>query len=281
MRKVVWGVALLVFASVAQGGGPKAVRRQLEASMQVTGTAEIDATGALTAYALDDAADMPPGIVQLLHERLPGFRFEAVVRGAHAQPVAAKMTLLLVAHRTDAGHYDVRMESARFVDAAQPGSDLVSIASKKPPEYPVEALERNVGGTVYVAVRIDRSGHAVDVAVKQVNLTVVGDDVQMRHWRDVLARPALAAIRQWTFHPPATGPHAGDPEFVGIVPVRYLMDDQQPPRAGHWSQYVRGPVQDIPWLRGDDDGAGDEAVAAGSVGQRGATLKLLTPLDLG
>lgn len=282
MRNVVWCVLLLAFAGMAQGGGPKAVRKQLEASMRITGTAEIDATGALTAYTLDDAADMPRGVVQLLDARLPAFRFAPVVREERAQAVTAKMTLVLVARRTDSDDYDIRMQGARFVDAAQPGSDRVSVASAVFPAYPAEAEQKDITGTAYVAVRIDRGGHAADVAVRQVNLTVIGSDAEVSHWRELLARSALSAIRRWTFYPPTTGPHAGDPEFFGIIPVTYSMKGQHGPRAGQWLQYVRGPVQDIPWLPDDVvQGVGGEAIQAGSVGQRGAALQLLTPPDAG
>ena len=77
------GVLLAVCAATAWASGPQAVRRQLEASMWVTGTVDVDAQGVVTGHKLKDPDKLPPEVVALITQRAPDWLFEPYrVQGA-------------------------------------------------------------------------------------------------------------------------------------------------------------------------------------------------------
>lgn len=288
MRKE-WSVILgWLLVGVAVAGGKSVVAsdtgattQQLEASMLVSGTVSVDANGGVSAYTLYKRAQLPEPVRTLLDQTLPTFRFKAVVRDGQAQAVEAKMSLQVVANQIDPQHIALRLRSARFTEAEPPKTDLISIHHRASLSYPPEALAAGVRGTVYVALRIDRSGHVADVQVQQVNLQVTDTESRMQHWRDVLAENAMAGARRFTFNTPTTGKHAHDEFVTGILPVRYFVFyGEHEPDYGRWDSYVPGPKREIAWLHDDEDqdAANSEAVPDGEFAMTGDSLQLLTPL---
>lgn len=282
MRKGLWGVlaGALVLAGAVGAADKDSKASQIEASMLVSGELSVDATGAVTSYTLDQAEKLPPGVKDLLATALPTFRFEPEVRDGKAQPVRAKMTLQLVAHRLDHDNFELRLRSARFTDKAESDdpSAVASIAQRPRMHYPEAAVMAGVSGTVYLALRFDHTGHVTDVDVSQINLRVDAAPMQLAHWRTMFARSAMADARKIVLFPPRSGPHAGDASFTGILPLTYLWGDQRPAAYGEWDSYVRGPVKDIAWMHGDEDAsANGETVPDGEFAM-GTGMHLLTPL---
>lgn len=259
---------------------------RIEASMRVTGTLSVDATGATTGFTLDKREKLPTPVTQLLDGLLPTFRFKPVVHDGHAVAVETKMGLEVVAHQVDPQHIGLRLRSARFVEGESPMTERAALVHRVPLSYPRQAENAGVQGTVYLALRIDRTGHAADIEVQQVDLKYLGPDDKMQKWRDMLANNAIAGVRQFTFSLPTTGKHAHDAFVTGVLPVQYILDGGgNDPSYGHWNSYVPGPKREIAWLHDDDDdddnGSSSRAVPEGEFAMTGAALHLLTPLDGG
>lgn len=288
MRRIVVVLLGWMLAGGVHAGTDAIARRQIESSMLVSGMVSVDASGAVTAHTLDQRDTVPPPVAQFLDQTLPQFRFKPVEHDGRTQAIEAQMSVQVVVNQVDPQHVALRLRSARFTEAeaataeaTRPSkTDGASIAHRAPIRYPGEAMQEAVSGTVYVAVRFDRSGQVVDAEAQQVNLKITDSESKMRHWREVLGRSTVAAVRRFTFQPPTTGPHAGDVTFTGILPVAFFLDGARPPRYGEWDTYVPGPKQDIAWLHGDDDRDADnsEAVPDGQFAMTGDSLQLLTPL---
>ena len=278
------GACLMACAfSTLAGGGVAAIRKQVEASMLLTGTIEIAADGSVSGHVLDHPDKLEAGVIGLVDRTLPTWRFEPVVEDGKAHRATAKMSLLLVANRLDADRFTMRIRSANFVDTNEAPESKLSSKRLEPPRYPVDAFRDGVSGTTYAIVRVDRSGKVADVAVEQVNLRVTGSQTQMAIWRDAFAKATRMAARKWQFTPPATGKHVDDEFWSARVPVEYCVVEVGVPQYGKWQPYVPGPKQVVPWLNsaGADVASSPEALAAGGVYQLGAGPHLLTPLGEG
>jgi TonB family protein len=287
MDKRWWaGLMMAVCATVAiarDRAGTSAVLKQAEASMLVAGSLTIATDGSVSGYALDHREKLPPGVVALVEQALPKWRFEPVQTNGVAHEASAAMSLLVVANKVDGDRFTVRIRSAQFRETPRQSSDSVSSKSMPPPQYPLDAFFSGVRGTVYLVVRIDRDGRVADASVEQVNLRVLDSEAQMRHWREVLAAPALKAAKRWRFNPPTTGKHVGDAFWSARVPVDYRFEGETSPKYGGWSPYIPGPRQTISWLNkfGEDTASSPEALASGGIYPVGEGLRLLTPLEAG
>ena len=256
MRKA-WGVALLGLTMSVVSMQAAAIRQApIEASMQVTGRLSIDAAGAVSGYALDGKEKLPAQVTELLARTLPALRFERTPSGEGSGPIQATMTLQVLATQADADHMTISLHHARFVEAEPPVTERVSVDQRVALHYPHHAEDVGMTATVYVAVRIDRTGHVADAQVRQVNLGGSDSEAHMRQWRKTFALPTLDAVRRFTFSIPTTGPHANDAYFSGVLPVSYQFRGERP-GYGQWTVYVPGPKEEIAWL--DRQDAADDA----------------------
>jgi hypothetical protein len=278
MRDAWIGVCLLLVAGGLEAGNSSVARSRLEATMNVTGSLEVGDSGNVTAYVLDHPEQLPAGVTQLLAQTLPAFRFVPVRRDGVPRPVHAAMNLVVAASQVDPKHISIRVRSALFTDADVPASERVTVNVGSFPRYPEEAARANVGGAVYVAVRIDRNGKVLDAQVQQVNLSAIDSESRMRHWRSVLGKATVTGVRRYTFNIPTTGAHAGDATFTGVLPVLYRIGAGAPV-YGQWETCVPGPRENVAWLAGDEVfGVAGESVPDGVFAQAGLALKLLTPI---
>jgi hypothetical protein len=282
MRMTWIGVLCFMAIGAAWGGNQAAVRQQIEASLDVSGSIAVDDKGNVTSHTIDHPDQLSPGVVDLVAKTIPTLHFKPVLQDGQPHAVVAKMNLVLVANHVDPEHVSIRIRSARFTESEPPASEQISIKSRASDRSIAHAIMiAGVGGTVYVAVRIDRNGRVIDAQAQQVNLRVVAGEKQMRRWREELAKPTLATLRKYTFAIPITGPQANDSEFSGILPVMIMLDGQAPPKYGQWKSYVPGPRQHIAWLDDKEDTSGSEAIPTGTFAQAGTALTLLTPLGDG
>lgn len=274
MRRLLLGIAGCLLAGTALAGGP--VPEQVEASMVVTGTIGVDPQGKVTAYTIDHLEKLPPVIVDLLGKDVPSWAFQPVLRDG--KPVASKtdMSLRLVAQAVGDGKFQIAVRSAWFGDPSQG----IRKETSAPPRYPKQAIRGRVEGTVYLVMRIDRSGKVADVAAQQVDLRVVAGDEEMKHWRDVFAKATVESARAWTFTPADPSDHALYRDVR--VPVAYELVQgplAKKPAYGQWETYVPGPLEPVPWsdadqmLTGGVDALPDDGVYGAP------SLSLLTPLD--
>jgi hypothetical protein len=281
MRMAWIGLLCLLATGVAWGAKEPAAQQQIEASLDVSGTLAVDDKGIVTSHTIDHPEKLSPGVVGLIGKTIPTLHFKPVLRDGQPHAVEANMYLVLVANHVDAQNVSIRIRSARFTESEPPATDWVTVDKRVEMRFPSEAVWEWFGGTVYVAVRIDRNGRVIDARAQQVNLRKVGSDKTMRRWREVLSKPALATIRKYTFKIPTTGPHTDDSEFSGMLPVIFNLDGQAPPKYGQWNSYVPGPRESIAWLDDKEDASASEAIPAGTFAQAGTALKLLTPLGDG
>jgi hypothetical protein len=282
------GIALPVLAFA---GEPR-----VQFSMVVTGTITVNPDGGVQDYSLDDDGNLPTYVQQIVQKTIPDWEFVPITADGRAVAASTGMTLRLVADRQDKSHVAIRVAGAEFGCSSWrtrrntpdvcPAGHSISVAQRKPPRYPRDALIHGVGGEVILVLEVGRDGHVTHAAVRTVNLYT--PIARQAHFREILADASLKAARKWTFHPPTTGPGADKDHWVVKVPVNYtysaaqtgtLLRRRRAPRS-QWRAYIPGPVQDIPW--DDDDGAGvagsGDAVAGGAPFTSNPRFVLKTPL---
>jgi hypothetical protein len=273
MRKNVIILLGWLVAGLAHAGTDSGAHRLVESSMLVGGTVSIDATGAVTLYTLDQRSALPKPVARLLDTTVPPMHFKPVVRDGQPRAVVARMRAQVIAQEVVPDHFELRLGGMRFIEIGQPETDVPVIANRPAPIYPRAAEAVGASGTVYVAVRFDRSGHVLDQAVQQVNLSFDASDAELDRWRDIFARAALSFSRHVRFRPPTTGEHAADTQFTGIMPIIYTID-RNPAGYGQWETYIPGPTREIAWLHDEDRAANDsEAVPDGEFAMTGTGLR--------
>ncbi|WP_226975221.1 TonB family protein [Xanthomonas sp. LMG 12462] len=279
---------LLAFAAVAADGvGPGAVRKQIESSMLVSGTIDIEPSGTVSALALDRQERLPKGVVDFVRSTVMQWKFEPGLRDGKPVPARAPMTLRVVAKRLQGDDYQVEIRGADFSHYDPNDRSVVTSIQMKPPAYPEAAYSVGAAGSAYLVLKVGRDGRVADAAVEQVNLRVVASERQMQQLREVLGKSALGAARKWTFRPPSEGKDVEAPYWTVRVPVDYALRDDIPQGApssyGRWTSYVPGPRQRAPWITSDDaTGFSPDLLPAGGVYMAdGAGPRLLTPLQGG
>jgi hypothetical protein len=271
-------LALMTGTFAADAAGTKAdVRKTIENSMLVTGTIDIGIDGAAIGHRLDQPEKLPAFVRDLVTKAATEMRFEPVLLGGKPVKARAKMGVRVVARKLENGNYQLRIASTSFGE--QGGDDAESVTKEKmrPPEYPMVAAMRNVGGTVYLVLKIGRQGAVEDLAVEQVNLTVLGNERQMEQSRKWLAEASVDAARKWKFRFPTRGESADDSFWSLRVPVAFLLRKQKEPAYGQWDAYIPGPHASPAWIDADEARQNPDAMIAGDLYQIGRGPKLVTP----
>lgn len=288
------GMALCVLALPTVAAAADASRQQ--ASMVVAGTITVDPQGDVTNYTLNDAAQLPPAVVQLIKETVPAWRFKPVMRDGVAVNASTGMSLRIVADIIDAQHATIRLAGEYFGCAAGMSAELsakvcpagayLSYRAVDPPKYPVAAERSLIEGEVFLMLQIGADGHVLQSAVRQVDLYTEADIPATA--RSLLAHAALDAAKTWTFNIPTRGASATAGKWVVNVPVNFTLKRPlqlpgdlnyvRPPNT-LWRAYIPGPVNPIPWV---DDAAKGAAVHGDAVAGNGPFLAdgrfvLLTP----
>src|SRR4249919_334705 len=276
-------VAMSLLASAAAlAAGPGAVRKQIEASMLVTGKIQVDTSGKVAGFSLDEKDKLPEGVVSLIGTAVPTWRFEPVLIDGKAANVATDMNIRVVAKKVDKDSFTITIRSAGFGDRTGKPEERPRPVSMEPPRYPDSAARNGVSGTVYLLVRAGRDGKVSDVFVEQVNLKAVADETTMARWRRMFEDASVWQAKRWTFAPPTEGDDARSDFWVLRVPVMFSFDDPRSAKAayGRWEAYVPGPRQANPWKE-DKEGAAfsPDTLAPGGAYLAGSGLKLLTQLS--
>ena len=273
-------LALLALASLALARAPDEVRKQVEASMLLTGTIDIKPDGSVGGYAIDAKEKVPDYVLGNITRQVPGWKFEPVLVDGKPVPARTRMSLRVIAKPAEDGNFLVSLGGVNFGEYSDDATDQVTRGRLRAPEYPREAWSVGGKGTVYLLLKIDRQGKVADQVVEQVNLTAIGDPRQMKKLRKSLGDASLKAARSWTFHLPTTG-EAADAESWSIrVPVNFQLADDGKARYGTWQAYLPGPRQRASWVD-DEDMSSPDALADDGVYPVGGGPKLLTPLHQG
>lgn len=276
----------LTLSGAALAAGPSEVRKQIEASMLLTGTVVVAPDGNVRDYFIDNSDKVPAAVLDIVRKTTAHWLFAPVMVGNSAVAAKAKMSLRVVATPAGGENYSLAVSGANFGDAASgDGYQKLPEGSKRQtPAYPRDALEAHVSGTAYLLLRLDGKGHVEDAAAEQVNLDVVGSDQEMQHWRGVLARASLVAARRWILPPPPDSPLV-EGHWLARVPVVYTLRGWgvPPPRSyGEWQAYVPGPRQLPAWALADDMlSASADAIPDEGVFDASGKFRLITPPDRG
>ena len=282
--KQAWIVALVVslVPLAAAAAIPRAeVLKQVESSMLVKGTIEINADGSVNSLVIDQPDKFPGGLVDFVQKQVKDWKFEPVMIDGKARRARSPMSLRVVARKVDEDGYSIAIRNANFDGESPKEGESLSSKRLNPPRYPESVARSGASGTAYVVVKVDASGRVVDVVVEQVNLRTIGTAKEMDGWRSALADAAVKGARSWTFIPPVTGELADDESWSARVPVDFKMDDRHRFVYGKWELYIPGPRQSIPWSEEDRPGFSPDSLAEGGVYMMGQSKgpKLLTALD--
>lgn len=277
---------LLATDAVAQGraatGPTKAeMHKTIELVMDLAGTMDISAEGAVDGLTLDPAIRIDPALLKNVNSLVAGWRFSPVLKEGVAVPVRTPLRMRLLAQQAGDANLTVSISSVRFSDHERKDTDALRRADALSPRYPVMAVRREAEGEVSLLMRIGRDGKPMDVAVERVNLGLLVTDKQMQALRAAFGEASLKAAERWTFHIPTTGPDADAPFWTIRVPVNFQFSDSKK-TYGHWHAYVPGPKAAAPWHY---EGKGSKAdssdlLAEGGVYMAGVSEgpELLTPL---
>jgi hypothetical protein len=275
-KAAMFGALLVMVTMVAQASS----RKDVESSAVVSGTIVLAKDGTVQTAVVDDGARYGQPIADLVRKAALQWRFEPVLR--QGEPVVAKasMHVRVVLKKMPDGNYSARVKGATFGDDNSADTLRNVEGNKKiPPTYPMSAVRGRVQGTVYLALRVDRSGHVVEAVAEQVNLGNIGPDHLLKQYRATLAESALKAARQWSYAIPTTGPLAKQDSWTAHVPVNYALNDMSAPRPDRtWVSYVPGPYTPAPWVDKPDISAAD-ALADDDVRTEGAGPILLSPFN--
>ncbi len=219
-----------------------------EASMLVLGSLTVGTDGRVAGHTLDDAADLPAPVVDVIGRNVARWRFQPVLRDGHAVTARARMSLRVVAQPAGQHDYVLSIRGVHFGGGNHGRAGLVRDIT---PEYPPQAMAARVAGTVYLALRIDAQGQVQNVATEQVDLRYLGNSWQMERYRALLGRAAERAARRWLFKPQPAG--QAPVARYAVVPVTFDIHvfgvpGVPPDGPGHWISYMPGPLQSVPWF---------------------------------
>lgn len=286
--------SLFLALTLALGGGVacigsadaqsvREVRKQMEASMTLSGVINIGREGQVEGFQLDHRDKVAADVARLVEGTVNSWRFEPVLVDGKAVRARTDVRLRLLADSLTGTTMQVRVADANFgpVDEENAlSSDNVRALKMRPPVYPERAAAIRGQGEVTLLVKVGRDGKVADVVAERTNLTVVAPERQMQMLRDVLAKASVSTARSWTFSIPTTGEYKDEEFWTVRVPVNYAFDSRSE-RYGRWSAYIPGPRQQAPWKTGEDEKAtGSDLLPEGGVYMVGRNdgPRLLTPL---
>jgi len=250
----------LALAASKEGG----VRSQVEASMLVSGTIVVDALGRVSEYRLAQESSLPPPLLAIVDRRIRAWQFEPVLIDGKQVLVRSPMQVRLVTKR-DGEKFLFRIAGATFGSSRSDDEVPTSNGPLAKPRYPEYAYTSNVGGTVYLGVRIGRDGSVEEAVAEQVNLRSLGSEREMARFREILADSSIAVTRKWKFNYPTRGEWASAPFVSARVAIEFLALDMPSERTGKWMTYVPGPRQIVPWRDRDAANQAADAIAVDGV----------------
>ena len=284
MKRILAGCFMWLLAlPLAAGNGPGAVRKQVEASMLLTGTILVGPQGQVAEHSIDQPDKVPRQMLDFVTQSIAEWKFEPTLLEGKPVSVRNRMSVRLIARKTEDGKFKAHIGGVDFqpFSRTEEGAEVAS-QTMTPPSYPMSAAQAGIQGTVYLVIRVGRDGRVEELIPEQVNLKIVASEGDMRYWRRILERSTMKAAQQWVFTPPVKGENADLPFWSVRVPVDYTFEGETERKYGEWDAYVPGPRQEIPWKNWSDlPGFSPDALVAGGVQQVGGNggLRLLTPLS--
>jgi hypothetical protein len=268
-RRILLCTLLALCAFAASAARYDNVRKQVEASMLVTGELVVAPDGAVKSYKIDRSDALPPETRELLAELVPAWQLDVKkADGSPLQsPAVVKMSVQLVGRPTGVDdQFRVTIGDTAFWDPKAP-VEVEAKGKLTPPKYPPFAYRSGMSGTVYVVVRLNPDGTVAETHVERIDMTVLADERTLRKFGKVLADAAVGTAKQWTFT--IAPERLARPGSASVrVPVAFMMYKQPEPEYGKWHAYVPGQYAPIPWQnRTADGGDVDSGIGARVPGQ--------------
>lgn len=256
-------------------------------TLAVEGSIEIDTTGKVQRYAIEQPEAYSDAVRGMLDRIVPQWTFRPVLVDGVARPARSAMYLRLQAEPIGDGQFRIVVASAAFGDDkdAAPGTQVaVDLHNRVPPKFPRGEIA-HIGAQVLVVLRIGRDGRVEDAIVEQTNLAQLGAPRAMARWRRDFEATALASLKHWTFVTPTAGPEANAPYWSVRIPVTYSPAGAASTHMpGKWESYVPGPRREVPWATDEEQALaamGGDALPGSGIFPLKPSLQLLTPLNAG
>ncbi|KRG71935.1 hypothetical protein ABB29_00215 [Pseudoxanthomonas dokdonensis] len=271
----------------ASAAGKSDLIKQIEASILLTGTIDVDLLGEVKSYHLNSLDKVPQSVQGFLDKSIRAWKFDVTaLPNAIVGPntvLRNQMSLRVVAKADDKNNYEVRIAGASFPPVLEEKEDIRADGKLKPPVYPGQMAMAGARATTYLLLKIGKDGQVQDVIAEQVNLRALANsEKQMQQWRELFARNAIAAARKWRFLMPADMDDSEMDYRVARVPIEFAMwgDDED---ADGWVSYVPGPRAENPWPEQHrHEGFSPDALASNGIYmQDQGGLRLLSELQPG
>ncbi len=256
MKRILFTIGWFALAGPAWSAHTSSHAAVVQASMDVSGSITVSASGYVKAFKLGQPGKLPDYVVRLLNRAIPAWKFQPNV--LHGKPVNVKahMDIRLLATPLANKKVSISIDQTTFGTNDEKDDTQIRYMDKPtPPAYPMDLARQDVTGTVFLLLRIDHKGRVSKAAVEQVNLSTRGGPNLMARWRKQFAASALQAARKWRFTIPTEGKSASAHHWEAQVPVQYMIHPG--PTAGSndryaygkWQPFIPGPRHYIPWVQ--------------------------------
>lgn len=240
----------------------RALQDQVESSMRIKGSLDIDADGRVVAVRLDQQDAIPAGVVSFVKESVAGWAFEPTLQDGKAVPITTPVSLRVVGKVQADGSARIEIRSASFMEYREDDLTRPARLSGSVPTYPVRTAGRGAAADVFLLIQVGRDGKVRNVAAEQVNLRVLVPPRQLDTVRNAFANSAIQAVRDWQFRIPTQGPLADRESWVVRLPVRYA----EHPRSRDvpaLEPYLPSPRQRAAWQQPERETVAPDALSDG------------------
>lgn len=216
----------------------------VEVSLSVDGTIDIDPEGAVVDYSLN--TPVAEGLRAAIDSRVRRWRFDPILVDGVAVSARTSMVFAIRADKVADERYQLHFGKPTFgapslVRGSQVGRGAV--------QYPREMLQFGVGGRVMLAIRIDETGRVVDAHPYQTSLDArPRTERQAKKLREAMERAIMRSVRHWRFEPGES--IDGETRAVtAFIPVDFAVfrPGQATPKNVGWRAMLPGPVSPAPW----------------------------------
>jgi len=252
----------------------------------VDGKLTIDQQGVPSGYEI--STKLPQKLQDSLEQRVRSWRFEPVL--VAGKPVIARTAMHVTLAALGTGDdYRVSVDSVSFPqtqgqtpDASDepPMSTIVKFRGHpEPPDYPRDALHRDLEADVLVYVRVGADGHVDQAMVAQVALlNAKGRLSDLNGAAKLFEREALSIVPSWRFDVTVNVPNPTASDLTLAIPLTFRLGSGRPRDV--WQHEARTAKRIAPWLPADPSATtiGVADLANGEYASAASRFRLIAPV---